>query len=185
MRTTPTECNGKILIKVIYYGPLANGTTGIKEGEGGDVVPLGGKGVERAGKEGEGGEGRETALSIAKRMPAKTNKRQALRVDAAHLTTAFAPPRLHHNVMVLKKLEQLLNISAHRRKIKHRPLTIITRHDCIFIAKCIRVFKTVQQTETSTEKTIDLTPITPVMCRPKGPFIATQVNTTELDVDLT
>jgi len=34
------------------------------------------------------------------------------------------PPRSQHNVMLVKKLEQLLNISAQRSKIQHRTLTI-------------------------------------------------------------
>jgi len=46
------------------------------------------------------------------------------------------PPRSQHNVMLLKKLEQLLNISAHRSKIQRRSLTIIILRHCIPISYC-------------------------------------------------
>jgi len=42
------------------------------------------------------------------------------------------PPRSQHNVVLVKKLEQLLNISAHRSKIQHRPLTIIARNTPLY-----------------------------------------------------
>ena len=89
------------------------------------------------------------------------------------------PPRSQHNAMLLKKLEQLLNISAHRSKIQRHPLTIILRH-CIPISYCeVRTYLEDSTTDRhQLRKTltcitgIALT-IMRVMRRPKGPFIAT------------
>jgi len=68
-----------------------------------------------------------------------------------------------------------------KSSIVHSQLSHAARH-CIPIAKCTRVLKTTQQTDINWENLPYN--VTPVMRRPKGPFIATQLNSSQLDVDL-